>query len=250
LGWLFSGEVIPCLLVVVILFSFYRSARQDMFASELKRKYLNSGKPLFLKKFSSARSSIARDRCLLPFQLKGGNAMESLKQALSMAAPNQLRRDLRATNKPEILLRRAIIGISLVGIAGMAAVTLYQSGTVKHLPDLPLEGFDSDKVNASDTAYGWGMPDAPLSIISHAFNIALAAFGHAGRAHTQPWAPLLASAAAAPAAAVSAKYLFYQMPVRERGWCPYCIVDALTHIASFGFTLWEAGKAAVRLRRL
>jgi uncharacterized membrane protein len=116
------------------------------------------------------------------------------------------------------------------------------------LPDPPIKGFDSDKVNASDTAYGWGMPDAPLSILSHAFNIVLASIGGAGRAQRQPWVPLAAVAAAAPSAAVSAKYLFFQMPVKERGWCPYCIVDALTHIASFGFTLWEGGRARRLLR--
>jgi uncharacterized membrane protein len=173
--------------------------------------------------------------------------MERLRDALAMAPPGPLRHDLRDTNEPGILLRRALVGVSLVGIASMAIVTLFQSGAVKHLPDPPIKGFDSDKVNSSDTAFGWGTPDAPLSIISHAVNIAIATIGTAGRHHAQPWVPLLAAGAAAPSAAVSAKYLFYQMPVEERGWCPYCIADALAHIASFGFTLWEATKAATRL---
>jgi uncharacterized membrane protein len=175
--------------------------------------------------------------------------MDIARDALAMAGPHELRHDLRETNEPEILLRRALVGASLVGIASIGVVTLFQSGALKHLPDPPLQGFDSDKVNASDTAFGWGMPDAPLSIISHAVNIALATMGTADRARSQPWVPLVAAGAAAPSAAVSAKYLFYQMPVEERGWCPYCIVDALAHIAAFGFTLWEAGKAATRLRR-
>lgn len=175
--------------------------------------------------------------------------MDRLTQALAMPSPNMLRHDLRTVDDPGLLLRRALIGASLVGIASMAIVTLFQSGTVKHLPDPPLDGFDSDKVNASDTAYGWGMPDSPLSIVSHAVNIALATIGTSNRAREQPWVPLTAAAAAAPSAVVSARYLFYQMPVREHGWCPYCITDALAHIASFGFTLWEAGKAAMRLRQ-
>lgn len=174
--------------------------------------------------------------------------MDRAQDMLSLAKPHALRHDLRETNEPEILLRRALIGASVVGMATMAVVTLYQSGAIKHLPDPPLQGFDSDKVNASDTAFGWGMPDAPLSIISHAINIALATMGTADRAQTQSWVPLAAAGAAAPSAVVSAQYLFYQMPVKERGWCPYCIVDALAHIAAFGFTLWEAGKAATRLR--
>lgn len=175
--------------------------------------------------------------------------MDRAMQALGMADPQELRHDLRETNDPDILLRRALVGASLVGIASMAVVTLFQSGSIKHMADPPIEGFDSDKVNASDTAFGWGMPDAPLSIISHAINIALATMGTADRARTQPWVPLAAAGAAAPSAAVSARYLFYQMPVEERGWCPYCIVDALAHMSAFGFTLWEAGKAVMRLRR-
>jgi hypothetical protein len=50
-------------------------------------------------------------------------------------------------------------------------------------------------------------------------------------------------AATAPAALTAARYLFHDMPVTEKGWCPYCIVDALAHIAVFGFTLWESKKA-------
>jgi hypothetical protein len=91
------------------------------------------------------------------------------------------------------------------------------------------------------------MPDSPLSINSHATAITLAAFGGAGRASTQPAVPLAATLAAAPAAAVSARYLFHDMPVTEKGWCPYCIVDALMHIAVFGFTLYESRRAFGRL---
>lgn len=175
-------------------------------------------------------------------------ATERIKRALDLPSPHALRGDLRTNDRdPGILLRRALIGTSLIGMATMGIVTLFQSGAIRHLPDPPLEGMDSDGVNSSDTAYGWGMPDAPLSLISHAFNIAIATIGGADRIRQQPWIPLVASIAAAPSAAVSAKYVFYQMPVEEKGWCPYCIVDGLAHIAAFGFTLWESGKALDRL---
>jgi uncharacterized membrane protein len=162
--------------------------------------------------------------------------------------PQVLRRDLRSTDAPEILLRRAIVGASLIGTACVAITAMFQMGMIKHLADPPIEGFDSDKVNASDLAYSWGMPDSPLSIGSHAAAIALAATGGVERAETQPVVPLAATAAAAPAALTAARYLFYDMPVTEKGWCPYCIVDALAHIAVFGFTLWESKKAIDRLR--
>ena len=128
----------------------------------------------------------------------------------------------------------------------MAATTLFQMGLVRHLADPPLDGFDSDKVNGSDLAYGWGMPDSPLSIGSHAVAIALAGVGGVDRARTQPLVPLAATIAAAPAALTASRYLFHDMPVREKGWCPYCIADALAHIAVLGFTLWESKNARGR----
>lgn len=169
-------------------------------------------------------------------------------QVVKREKPEILRRDLRGKNVPGILLRRAIVGASLIGTACMAVTTLFQMGFFKHLADPPIEGFDSDKVNASDLAYGWGMPDSPISIVSHATSIALAAAGGAERAEEQPLLPLAATAVAAPGAATAARYLFHDMPVTEKGWCPYCIVDALAHIAVFGFTLWESKKAIDRLR--
>jgi uncharacterized membrane protein len=164
--------------------------------------------------------------------------------------PAILRRDLRAPDaRPEIVLRRAIVGASLIGTACMALTTLYQMGILRHLADPPLEDFDSDKVNASDLAYSWGMPDSPLSIGAHAASMALAAAGGADRAQTQPALPLAATLAAAPGAVTAARYLFHDMPVVEKRWCPYCIVDALAHLAVFGLTLWESGKAIDALRR-
>jgi uncharacterized membrane protein len=175
--------------------------------------------------------------------------MSTALKLIDKASPAALRHDLRGEPVPEILLRRAIVGASLIGIGCMAIVTLYQSGLLRHLADPPLDGFDSDKVNASDTAYGWGMPDAPLSIASHAASIALATYGTAERHEKQPLVPLAATLAAAPAALTSAQYLFYQMPVKEKGWCPYCIVDALAHISALGLGLWESSRALVRLAR-
>jgi len=165
------------------------------------------------------------------------------------ATPDVLRQSLRNSTAPQVRLRRAVVGVSLVGMAAMSVVTLLQSGLVKHLADPPLKGFDTDRVNTSDTAYGWGMPDAPISILSHAVGLVLATLGGADRARKTPWVPLAATAAAAPPAVTSAAYLFYDMPVREKAWCPYCIVDALTHMAVLGFTLWESKQAFARLSR-
>lgn len=171
----------------------------------------------------------------------------SLNQALRKAAgnpdPEQLRHELQESGDPEIILRRAIIGTSIAGIAAMTAVTFFQTGMVKHLPDPPEQDFDSEKVNSSEEAYSYGTPDGSLGIANHAVNIALATAGSANRAKEAPWIPLMATFAATPAALTSMQYLFYTMPVKEKAWCGYCVADALTHIATLGFTLYESTKA-------
>jgi uncharacterized membrane protein len=154
----------------------------------------------------------------------------------------KLRRELQKSGESDLNLRRGVIGLSLVGIAAMTAVTLFQIGVVKHLPDPPIDGFDSDKVNSSDTAYALGVPDGALSLASLAANIPLAAFGGANRAEQTPLIPIAAAAKATVEAAVAGWY-FYQMPTKEKAWCGYCIVGAMTNWGIAALTLMEAKKA-------
>jgi uncharacterized membrane protein len=118
---------------------------------------------------------------------------------------------------------------------------MLQTGIVEHLADPPVRGFDSDKVNLSDAAYRFGVPDGPIALASFAANIPLAALGPANRAQTQPWVPVAAAAKAAIEAVVASWY-FYQMPAREKAWCAYCITGALASIAVFALTVPEAAK--------
>jgi uncharacterized membrane protein len=157
--------------------------------------------------------------------------------------PQQLREELQNGDTRDVRRRRGIVALSLIGMAGMAAVTLYQMGLIRHLPDPPLPGFDSDQVNASDTAYQYGVPDGTLTLAGHATNVVLTAYGGLHRATEQPWVSIAASGKAGVEAGVAAKYLFYQMPVVEKKWCGYCIVDALMHIGAFALTLPEAARA-------
>ena len=154
----------------------------------------------------------------------------------------QLRRELQNGNSEDLNLRRGIIGLSLLGMAAMTAVTLLQTGIVKHLPDPPLDSFDSDKVNSSDTAYALGIPDGALSLASLAANIPLAAFGGKNRSETMPLVPIAAAAKATIEAAVAGWY-FYQMPTKEKKWCGYCIVGAATNWGIAVLSLMEAKRA-------
>ena len=154
----------------------------------------------------------------------------------------KLRRELQENQTRDLRLRRRIIGLSLLGMGAMAAVSLFQTGIIEHLPDPPLNSFDSDAVNSSNTAYALGAPDGTISLVSLAANIPLAAFGGADRAETMPIVPLIAAAKATVEAGVAGWY-FYQMAAVEKKWCGYCIAGAAANWGIAALTLIEARKA-------
>jgi uncharacterized membrane protein len=156
--------------------------------------------------------------------------------------PQELRRELQEKQTKSLRRRRVIIGLSLLGMGAMTMVSLFQTGVIKHLPDPPIDGFDSDKVNSSDTAYALGVPDGTLSLASLAANIPIAAFGGANRAEEQPVVPVLAAGKAIIEAVVAGWY-FYQMPAVEKAWCGYCIVGAAANMGIAAFALPEAIEA-------
>jgi uncharacterized membrane protein len=78
--------------------------------------------------------------------------------------------------------------------------------------------FHSDRVNLSEEAYKFGVPDGTLAMLSLAVNLVLAAIGGKDRVREQPWVPVAAKAAVD--AALAGWYL-YQMPAKEKAWCPY-----------------------------
>lgn len=155
---------------------------------------------------------------------------------------HQLREALQSGEADDMWRRRAIIGLSLVGMSAMTAVSLLQLGIIKHLPDPPIEGFNSDKVNLSETAFQFGVPDGVLSLVSLAANIPLAAYGGSKRAREQPLVPIVAAGKAVVEAVIAGWY-FYQMPAKEKAWCGYCIVGALANWGIAALTLPEAAKS-------
>ncbi|HXG85985.1 MAG TPA: vitamin K epoxide reductase family protein [Pyrinomonadaceae bacterium] len=161
--------------------------------------------------------------------------------------PQQLRRQLQEKQTKTLRRRRAIIGLSLLGMGAMTAVSLFQTGVIGHLPDPPIDSFDSDKVNSSDTAYALGVPDGTLSLASLAANIPIAAFGGENRAQEQPIVPVLAAGKALVEAVVAGWY-FYQMPVVEKKWCGYCITGALCNMGIAALSLPEAVEALEALK--
>jgi uncharacterized membrane protein len=171
-----------------------------------------------------------------------------MTQTLAGESPAHLRRDLQEIEERDVRLRRGVIIASLAGMGSMTAVTLLQSGIVKHLPDPPLPGFHSDRVNSSDAAYWFGVPDGALAMASLALNLPLAAYGGERRARKRPWIPILAAAKALVDAAVAGWY-FYQMPAREKAWCGYCIAGAAANFIVLALVAPEARSAINNLKR-
>lgn len=167
-------------------------------------------------------------------------ATDLLQRLVAADDAESLREYQQHSADEEMRLRRAIVGVSLAGIAAMGIVTLFQTGIVKHLPDPPIGSFKTDKVNSSHEAYRRGTPDAPIAVTTHAINMVLATLGGRDRARRAPWLPILATLFAVPQAATAAQYLFHQMPKVDKAWCPYCIVDALTMFATLGLTARES----------
>lgn len=139
-------------------------------------------------------------------------------------------------------------GLSTVSSLAMLAVTLYQLGVVRHLPDPPLPYLDSDAVDASAEAYAYlHTPDAAMGFVSSALTLLLASVGGASRAERQPWIPLLLAAKAAGDAAVSAG-LTVEQASRHRRFCSYCLTAAAANVAVLPLALPEARDAWRRLR--
>lgn len=156
--------------------------------------------------------------------------------------PQQLREDLRHEETDALRNRRLLTGLSLAGMAAMTPVVLLQTGIIRHLPDPPIERFNSDKVNLSKTAFNKGTPDGAIFMMSLAANIVLAGLGGANRAERKPWVPLVAAVKASLGAAM-AGMLFYKMGWKLKAWCGYCITGAAVNAGIFLLTLPEAKKA-------
>lgn len=132
--------------------------------------------------------------------------------------------------------RRLAMGASLLGMASMAAVVLFQSGAIRHLPDPPVDGFDSDHVNDPDRASVWGVPDGFCKLSAHAIMLALIAAWTADRAERRPWLPFFA-AGFALGQAIAAGRTVWRMPKEDKAWCGYRLVDAVAHFAAAALML-------------
>lgn len=163
--------------------------------------------------------------------------------------PEELSEQLREGSGEFLERRRKIARLALLAAGSMGVISLYQIGVIKHLPDPPLPGFDSDRVDASGEAYSmFQMPDGPIGLGSYAATLGLAAMGGKDRAEEHPLIPLALAAKVAFDALQAGKLTVDQI-TKHRALCSYCLVAAGATFATVPLVLPEALAALRALRR-
>lgn len=161
--------------------------------------------------------------------------------------PRRLSHELRKEKTPELTRRRWVVGLSVLGAAAGAAVTLYQTGVVRRLPDPPLPLIDSNKVDASDYAYKrLNSPDGPLMLVNYGITAYLASAGGKDRAADNPLLPIALAVKTVIDTGVSLQ-LAREEWNENRAFCIYCQAATLASIASVALAAPEAIGAARRL---
>jgi uncharacterized membrane protein len=142
-----------------------------------------------------------------------------------------IRNELRNNDSEAMDKRRLITLLSALGLVDFAVISLYQTGVIEKLPDLPLPIFDSNKVNASKEAYQFGVPDGPISAAVYAATMVLAAAGGSEQSGRKPvFDTLLGTAVMGNTA--GAIYYLYDMIFKQKKICLYCLAGAAVNIAS------------------
>lgn len=142
-----------------------------------------------------------------------------------------IRAELLNGTDADLQKRRNILTLSALGIVDFAFLSLYQSGVIRKLPDLPFPAFDSNKVNAAHDAYQMGAPDSTISAWTYATNMVLATAGGSRHSGRKPILDVLLGATIAGNAAGAAYYLF-NMIFFQKKICPYCVAGAAINFAS------------------
>lgn len=161
-----------------------------------------------------------------------------------MGEVEAIRKAWRSGHSPSLKRRRRIAGLAAVGLVDSAVISLYQLGAIRRLPDLPLPGFDSNRVSGSKAAYALRMPDGPLGALFYASTLVLLAFRGDRKTGRKPWASLALGGAVLSGCVGAMGYLL-DMALVERRACPYCLVAAGTTFAIARLT-WPEVSDAVR----
>jgi uncharacterized membrane protein len=161
--------------------------------------------------------------------------------------PTTLSRQLRTLETDDLKRRRALVALSNVGALAGIVVSLYQTGVLSHLPDLPGKIWNADKVDASDYAYKrFDTPDALMMTVSYGVTAWLAGAGGADRAERHPWLPVALAVKVLNDAAFAVK-LGQEEWAENKALCWYCQSATLASLASVPLVIPEAVKGVRRI---
>lgn len=149
-------------------------------------------------------------------------------QAMNVEA---IRNTLRNEQSEDLNRRRKLIALSALGLVDFSIISLYQTGVIRHMPDLPHPLFASDEVNAAKDAYMFGVPDGPISAVVYGLTMVLAAAGGSEKADRSPIMDVALGATVAGNAA-GALYYLQNMLFKQKKICLYCVTGAAINLAS------------------
>ncbi|WP_247236472.1 vitamin K epoxide reductase family protein [Telluribacter sp. SYSU D00476] len=138
--------------------------------------------------------------------------------------------EIRDDRSEAVESRRKIAALAATGLVDFSFISLYQLGYIKHMPDLPGEVFDSEKVNSSKDAVLLGIPDAPISLLMYAATVLLATAATRQTRYSRYFDLLMGSIILGQAAG-GAHYL-YNMAKVQKKVCLYCVAGALINFVS------------------
>ncbi len=150
-----------------------------------------------------------------------------------------IRHEILQSRAPGMKRRRRIGLLSALGLVDFAIISLYQTGTIHHLPDLPGKIFDSDKVNASKKAFGMGLPDGTVGATLYGVTMMLAAAG-GSKSTGRPRLFSLALVGVVGAGVVGAIQNIVDMAKNQEKACPYCLTGAALNFAMLPLALKDA----------
>lgn len=142
-----------------------------------------------------------------------------------------IRQELLTSTDKDLNRRRKLMILSAIGMADFAFVSLYQSGAIGRLPELPFKAFDSNKVNAAPDAYQMGAPDATISALLYASGMVLSSWAGTAASGRKP-AHDIALGTVVASNAAGAIYYLGKMIFKQDKVCPYCILGAAINLAS------------------
>lgn len=142
-----------------------------------------------------------------------------------------IREELLSGESDDLRRRRKLIALSALGLVDFSIISLYQTGVIKKLPDIPHPLFDSNKVNTAPDAYMMGAPDGPISAVVYASTMVLASAGGDEDSGRKPILDVMLGGAVAGNAAGAAYYL-YNMVFKQKKICLYCVTGAVINFAS------------------